>query len=274
MSRRLLDPMPETIVSRQRAASDPRDSVWVTANAGSGKTYVLTARVLRLLLTGVRPEEVLCLTYTKAAAAEMRGRVGERLGRWALMSEAELARDLTELAGSPPAPAMLLRARSLFAHALETPGGLKIQTIHAFCEAVLHRFPAEAKVPFDFNVLEEHERDGMLLEAREKVLAAGLRGTANVGAVETLFGLLSDFQIEQAITEALNDQRVLRKVLRDPALAKRQLRRAIGRVRPREEVLTAIAEGYLLDAADHTVIFRLQPPKAGGNGFELSLIHI
>ena len=91
---------------------------------------------------------------------------------------------------------MRLRARSLFAHALETPGGLQIQTIHAFCESVLHRFPREAGVPFDFGVIEDDERDAMLLEARETVLAAGLRGSGEAAAVETLFGLLSDFQIE------------------------------------------------------------------------------
>src|SRR4051812_35912892 len=155
--------MPQRIIDSQRQASDPAQSVWVRANAGSGKTYVLTARVLRLLLSGVKPEEILCLTYTKAAAAEMRGRVGERLGQWALATQAELVEDLTKLGGAPPTAGMLLRARALFAHALETPGGLRIQTIHAFCEAILHRFPHEAKVPFDFKVLEEHQRDGMLL---------------------------------------------------------------------------------------------------------------
>src|SRR5215218_5706504 len=106
MSRRLLNPMPQQIVAAQRDASDPERSVWVRANAGSGKTYVLTARVLRLLLSGVKPEEILCLTYTKAAAAEMRGRVGQRLGQWALMSETELVKDLASLAGTPPAPGM------------------------------------------------------------------------------------------------------------------------------------------------------------------------
>ena len=171
MSRRLKHPMPQAIVDAQRSASDPAASVWVTANAGSGKTYVLAARVLRLLLGGVRPEEIVCLTYTKAAAAEMRGRVAQRLARWSLLPEGELIAELTELAGTPPGAATLLRARSLFAHALETPGGLKIQTIHAFCEAVLHRFPQEAGVPFDFTVLEEHERDRLLLEAREQVIA-------------------------------------------------------------------------------------------------------
>src|SRR5690606_16975306 len=162
MSRRLLKPMPEAIALRQREASDPDASAWVTANAGSGKTYVLTARVLRLLLSGARPEEILCLTYTKAAAAEMRGRVAERLAQWTLASSPELERELSELQGSPPTAAELTRARTLFAHALDTPGGLKIQTIHAFCESVLHRFPKEAGVPFDFTVIEDFERDAML----------------------------------------------------------------------------------------------------------------
>src|SRR3954451_12316131 len=96
MSRRLLDPMPDAITRTQRVASDPARSVWVTANAGSGKTYVLTARVLRLLLSGVPPGQILCLTYTKAAAAEMRGRVSERLARWALAGDAALVDDLTQ----------------------------------------------------------------------------------------------------------------------------------------------------------------------------------
>src|SRR5690606_24922176 len=151
--------MPEAITRWQREASDPRGSVWVTANAGSGKTYVLTARVLRLLLSGVAPEEILCLTYTKAAAAEMRGRVAERLAQWALLDDDKLSADLIGLEGEPPGPGKLRRARALFAHALEAPGGLKIQTIHAFCEAVLHRFPKEAGVPFDFTVIEDFERD-------------------------------------------------------------------------------------------------------------------
>src|ERR1700754_3672096 len=102
MTRQLLSPMPEAIVRSQLQASDPAANVWVLANAGSGKTYVLTARVLRLLLSGARPEEILCLTYTKAAAAEMRGRVAERLARWAVLNEAELDADLRRLEGAPP----------------------------------------------------------------------------------------------------------------------------------------------------------------------------
>lgn len=267
MSRRLLSPMPPQIVSAQRDASDPERSVWVTANAGSGKTYVLTARVLRLLLSGAKPEEILCLTYTKAAAAEMRGRVAERLGQWALEGEDELIKDLTALSGVPPTPAMRLRARSLFARALEAPGGLRIQTIHAFCESVLHRFPREAAVPFDFSVLEEHQRDSMLLEARETVLAAGLRGSGEAAAVETLFGLLSDFQIETAILEALNQQRTLRRVLAQPQTAKRELRKLVGNVGSIDEVMAEISSGYGLSRDDHAAIFALIRPDPYGTDF-------
>jgi ATP-dependent helicase/nuclease subunit A len=131
MTRTLLFPMPASVIAAQRSASDPASSAWVSANAGSGKTYVLAARVLRLLLTGVAPQEILCLTYTKAAAAEMRSRVGERLGRWALLDERELERELRELDGEEPTAGKLLRARSLFAHALETPGGLRISAAAA-----------------------------------------------------------------------------------------------------------------------------------------------
>jgi ATP-dependent helicase/nuclease subunit A len=259
--------MPQQIVAAQRDASDPERSVWVTANAGSGKTYVLTARVLRLLLSGARPEEILCLTYTKAAAAEMRGRVAERLGQWALESEDELIKDLTALSGVPPTPAMRLRARSLFARALEAPGGLRIQTIHAFCESVLHRFPREAAVPFDFSVLEEHQRDSMLLEARETVLAAGLRGSGEAAAVETLFGLLSDFQIETAILEALNQQRTLRSVLAQRQAAKRELKKLVGNVGGIDEVMAEISSGYGLSRDDHATIFSLIAPDPYGTDF-------
>ena len=134
-------------------ASDPAASAWVSANAGSGKTYVLTARVIRLLLDGTKPGRLLCLTYTRAAAAEMRARVFDTLGRWALMEEAMLAAEIAALDGETPPRARLARARRLFAMALETPGGLKIQTIHAFCERLVARFPVEAAAPVPFTVL-------------------------------------------------------------------------------------------------------------------------
>ncbi|HSZ51398.1 MAG TPA: UvrD-helicase domain-containing protein, partial [Caulobacteraceae bacterium] len=135
----------------QTGASDPRASVFVTANAGSGKTSTLVKRVARVLLAGARPEAILCVTYTKAAAAEMQRRLFDMLGAWAVMKDELLAKELAEI-GEPDANLSL--ARALFARALETPGGLKIQTIHAFCEALLRRFPLEAGVSPGFAVLD------------------------------------------------------------------------------------------------------------------------
>ena len=133
----------------QIAAARPEASVWVSANAGSGKTRVLTARVARLLLAGAQPQRILCLTFTKAAAAEMQTRLFKMLGEWAMADDDVLSAELDKVLAEdePPVhPDDLAEARRLFARALETPGGLKIQTIHAFCESLLSRFPLEAGV--------------------------------------------------------------------------------------------------------------------------------
>jgi ATP-dependent helicase/nuclease subunit A len=212
----------------QAKAADPRWSIWVSANAGSGKTFVLTRRVLRLLLTEVAPQSILCLTYTKAAAAEMRRRVAGELARWAVADDATLEKELRAIEGHAFDRKLLKIARTLFAKALETPGGLKIVTIHAFCESVLHRFPLEAGVPFDFKVIEEDERSAMLLAAREAVIAQGLSGNGPAEAALTLFDLLSDFQISEAIALAMTDGRKLKAVLADTDAAKANLRRLVG----------------------------------------------
>ena len=151
-------------VAQNRAAA-PDSSVWVSANAGSGKTKVLTDRVARLLLGGTAPARILCLTYTKAAAAEMQNRLFARLGSWSMLDEAELTAKLQDLGVAPGAidSETLRRARTLFARALETPGGLKIQTIHSFCAALLRRFPLEAGVSPQFTEMED--RTGKRLRA-------------------------------------------------------------------------------------------------------------
>ena len=154
----------------QRRASHPQTSVWVSANAGSGKTHALTTRVARLLLAGTDPQRILCLTFTKAAAAEMAGRLYKRLGGWATMPDAELAAELEGIEGRAPGREMLEGARKLFARAIETPGGLKIQTIHAFCERLLGRFPLEAGVPPQFEILDERSADELMDEVRDTVL--------------------------------------------------------------------------------------------------------
>ncbi|KPQ06926.1 MAG: double-strand break repair helicase AddA [Rhodobacteraceae bacterium HLUCCA12] len=157
--------MTDEASQRQIVAAEPTASTWLSANAGSGKTRVLTDRVARLLLRGVEPQRILCLTYTKAAASEMQNRLFDRLGRWAMLEEGALRGQLAEL-GEPVAddPQLLPRARRLFARAIETPGGLKIQTIHSFCSALLRRFPLEAGVPPDFTETEDRSLHQLRLE--------------------------------------------------------------------------------------------------------------
>jgi len=162
----------------QIRAADPALSVFVTANAGSGKTTTLVSRVARLLLGGAGASAILCVTYTKAAAAEMQARLFETLGKWAVMDDAALSAELAKLDASDPAglnPARLSEARRLFARALETPGGLKIQTIHAFCEKLLRRFPIEAGVSPRFTVLENEAAIALSHAAREELARAALK---------------------------------------------------------------------------------------------------
>jgi ATP-dependent helicase/nuclease subunit A len=156
----------------QISAADPAVSAWVGANAGSGKTHVLTQRVARLLLAGSEPQRILCLTYTKAAAAEMQNRLFAMLGDWAMAADGWLGAELAAIAGEqePIADAeALARARRLFARALETPGGLKIQTIHAFCDSLLRRFPLEAGVSPRFEVLDERQSALMIAAIRARM---------------------------------------------------------------------------------------------------------
>ena len=164
--------IPDAVTARQIQASDPAVSAWVSANAGSGKTFVLAQRVIRLLLEGTDPRRILCLTYTKAAAANMANRVFERLARWTTLDDEKLDTEI-RLTGVRQVDAKRrARARKLFAEALETPGGLKVQTIHAFCTRLLQQFPFEADVAARFQVLEETQQKQMLEDIRMEVLLA------------------------------------------------------------------------------------------------------
>ncbi|WP_370931344.1 double-strand break repair helicase AddA [Bartonella sp. DGB1] len=142
----MINQIPTIAIAAQNMASNPDMNIWVAANAGSGKTHVLTERVLRLLLTGVKPARILCLTYTKAAAAVMQERIFNRLSLWVNLSEEQLKQKLFALTGNHPSQKDIIKARQLFAKALETPGGLRIQTIHSFCEGILRQFPLEAQL--------------------------------------------------------------------------------------------------------------------------------
>lgn len=154
----------------QKRAADPSANVWVNASAGTGKTRVLVDRVLRLLLSGVSPWKILCLTYTKAAAAEMSTRLSRELGAWAVMGDEALRAELQVLTGDVAETEELARARTLFAALLDAPGGLQISTVHSFCQSLLARFSLEAGVAPGFQVLDDRLSAAMLAEAEREML--------------------------------------------------------------------------------------------------------
>ena len=154
----------------QRAAANPKDSVWVTASAGTGKTKVLSDRVLNLLLLGCPPEKILCLTFTKAAAAQMENRIALRLAKWVSESDDELKDEIFRLTAVQPSDKNIARARRLFASVLEAKGGMKILTIHSFCQSLLKSFPLEAGVSPNFEVMDE----GDAKELMDKVITEAI----------------------------------------------------------------------------------------------------
>ncbi|MFC5371768.1 double-strand break repair helicase AddA [Brevundimonas faecalis] len=200
-----------TVLDPQIRAADPGRSVFVTANAGSGKTTTLVSRVARLLLDGAAPSAILCVTYTKAAAAEMQARLFQTLGEWAVMDDVRLSEALARLDASDPGalnPARLSEARRLFARALETPGGLKIQTIHAFCEKLLRRFPIEAGVSPRFNVLENEAATALSRAAREDLARAALEDAEGpVGQAYAHFALELDWTRFEALLALIEAKR-------------------------------------------------------------------
>ena len=188
----------------QITAARPDTSTWLSANAGSGKTRVLTDRVARLLLEGVKPQHILCLTYTKAAASEMQNRLFKRLGEWAMMEDDELREGLRDLGILKEIAQEQLRdARTLFAQAIETPGGLKIQTIHSFCASLLRRFPLEAGVSPQFKEIEDRAAE---------LLRADILDTMAEGPEAALVADLADHYTGESfasLTQAITGKREL-----------------------------------------------------------------
>jgi ATP-dependent helicase/nuclease subunit A len=194
----------------QRIAADPAISAFVTANAGSGKTKTLIDRVARLLLAGAAPEAILCVTYTKAAAAEMQRRLFERLGEWCVTPDVRLRQQLGALEGRDPVAfdhRELSKARGLFAKALETPGGLKIQTIHAFCEKLLRRFPLEAGVSPGFQVMDDSASAAIAQGALRQVAAYVTDHDDAFAQAYARFSVALDFASFEAMFATFESQR-------------------------------------------------------------------
>ncbi|TVQ82374.1 MAG: double-strand break repair helicase AddA [Micavibrio sp.] len=194
---------------RQRAASDPLATVWVGASAGTGKTKVLTDRVLRLMLprpgggSATAPEKILCITFTKAAAAEMALRIHGVLSKWAVMPDDELTNELAQLTGYAPDETTLRTARRLFARVVDTAGGMKIMTIHSFCQSVLSRFPVEAELSPHFEVMDERTAQDHLAECQSGMIRAIRRSenSAPSAAFTRLTRLLNAEQMEALLAE-------------------------------------------------------------------------
>src|ERR1700726_2460198 len=199
-----LRPIPPEVRTAQARASNPASSAFVSANAGSGKTHVLVQRVIRLLLQDVPPEKILCVTFTKAAAANMAERVFSTLGHWVTLDDAELDAAIVDAGIAHPNASLRMTARKLFACALETPGGLKVQTIHALCTRLLQQFPFEANVPARFAVLDERDQNEMMERANLAVLLDASRDPASVTgrALNTAMANAADVTFKDVVREA------------------------------------------------------------------------
>ncbi|MSO98392.1 MAG: double-strand break repair helicase AddA [Rhodospirillaceae bacterium] len=199
----------------QSQAIEPRASAWVSASAGSGKTTVLTNRVLALMLAGAAPQRILCLTFTKAAAAEMANRVTGRLGEWVTDTEDKLATDITALLARAPEPEDMKRARQLFARVLDAPGGLRIETIHAFCQSLLRRFPVEAGVSPQFELMDERTAAEALAEGRDRVIASGNADDTELNkALAYMTGRLHETRFPDIVAEIARHRAKFERLLR------------------------------------------------------------
>ena len=207
----------EKALAAQRLASDPAVSAFVDANAGAGKTTVLTVRVARLLLAGAEPARILCITYTKAAAAEMADRLLKLLGEWALSGDAALGERLRTIEGADAGARSahsLARARGLFARALETPGGLRIQTIHSFCENVLKRFPLETGAAPGFSVLDEKEAAGLAAASVDRAFVRAASHKSVGSALARLTAALQPDKVRELLIANLLSRQKLEEARR------------------------------------------------------------
>jgi ATP-dependent helicase/nuclease subunit A len=258
--------LPEEVDKNQARASDPAASAWVSANAGTGKTEVLVKRVLRLLLAGFRPESILCLTYTKTAAAEMQNRLLDDLAGWATMSPQALRDELAALLRRAPEQDDLRNARRLFAHALEARGGLKIHTIHGFCERLLQRFPLEAQVTPHFAVLDERGQALLRKAAFDFVIehATEDKHGALGQALGTVIAMASEHSFRKAIDAVLGKRAEMERMTAyhggrtDWAEAECvELKRLLDVVEADERTLIAEMAGVLSDAAIDSAVAAL-----------------
>ncbi|MGL1921397.1 MAG: double-strand break repair helicase AddA [Hyphomicrobiales bacterium] len=219
----------------QNEAAAPDLSAWVSANAGSGKTYVLVKRVIRILLSGTMPHKILCLTFTKTAAAEMQNRLFKILSEWAVMPDEKLIDEIDKMAAVKLGLHELGKARRLFAEALETPGGLKIQTIHAFCERILHTFPIEAGISPQFEVIDDRSANEMLAKIKRDVLNEAQNSAGRFGnAMQIISQYANESKFDELLGGLIKNRSKIAKLigyeLADIQLDTAPLGKAIGKL--------------------------------------------
>ena len=251
-------PQAETVTAQRRAA-DPGFSAWVAASAGTGKTKVLVDRILRLLLTGVRPQRLLCLTFTKAAAKQMALRLTDVLRDWATLPDEAVESALRDLLGARPDDTQKQRARRLFAEVLDTPGGLRIDTIHAFCQSLLRRFPLEARLPPNFQVLDERSASELLDDCRNAVLAeARAQPEGDLArALAAIIERTSEDGFGEILSVMVSERARLRRLLTDRR-GRRNLKQAIDRLYRRLQLDPADSEDSILGKACEDASFALK----------------
>lgn len=210
------------ITPEQERASAPATSAWVAASAGTGKTHVLTSRVLRLMLAGADPAKILCVTFTKAAAAEMANRINDQLASWAVMDDEDLVEKIGELGHDNPDEETLTVARRLFAEVLDLPGGLKIDTIHAFCQSLMARFPLEAGIAPHFTVADERTSATLFYDATLSTLAQAQSqaqsiedGTPLAKAVEKIAGMTTELGFHDLLRALGSERHKILELLRN-----------------------------------------------------------
>ncbi len=197
-------PLLEETIKLQQIASNPANSVFVSASAGSGKTKILTNRVLRLLLTEIDPSKILCLTFTKVAAAEMQNRIYNEVASWVSMTKENLQIKLFEIEGIQPSEHKIKQARIIFAKLLEGDKGLKISTIHSFCQSLMRQFPIEAQLSPNFEVIDDKTGTQLLLQARNELLKNAVSDSILADKIQSITAKLNENSFSEIISELIN----------------------------------------------------------------------
>ena len=253
---------------QQQRAADPKNSVWVSANAGTGKTRVLTMRILRILLDGARVSEIMGVTYTRAAAAEMRNRIFDTLSRWTVIDETDLREEIIALGIDRPSQKQISTARSLFARLLDAPMAIRIETVHAFCQSVLRRFPFEAEIQPYFELATDLQAKTLNDEAIQDVLRSEEPDIR--AALARIAESIAENNLMKPVVELSKYENVIAGILQNPAAMKRDVFDALGCVDAADDPEAALEalQDAIITIPDEAAIWRFAEKWQEGTATE------